>query len=119
MLFIAVFLFVCAAQAYAINSQRSEDDPEKKDFDPGALIFVFFTWPILIPAVISLFIVRALLYGVFLIVFTVLLIIMPSELAEPTWLESTITKIGQKLLEANTALLHLMFRPWAKEPEII
>jgi ABC-type sugar transport system permease subunit len=119
MLFISVFVVACAAQAYAVNSQRAEDDPEKKDFHLGALIFVFFTWPVLIPAVISLFVLRAFLYGVFLIVFTVLLVIMPRKLPEPTWLESKITKIGEKLLEANTYLINLMLRPWTKEPGTI
>ena len=119
MLFISVFVAACAAQAYAVNSQRSKDDPEKKDFRLGALIFAIFTWPVLVPAIISLFLIRALLYGVFIIVFTVLLIIMPRELPEPTWLELKVTKIGEKLLEANTYLINLMLRPWAKEPETI
>ena len=119
MLLISVFVAACAAQAYAVNSQRSEDDPEKKDFRLGALILALFTWPILVPAIIFLFLLRALLYGVFLIVFSIFLIFMPRDLPEPTWLESKITKIGNKLLEANTYLLDLMLRPWAKEPGVI
>lgn len=119
MLFISVFVVACAAQAYAVNAQRSKDDPEKKDYRLGALILAVFTWPVLVPAVFSLFLLRALLYGVFIIVFTVLLIVMPRRLSEPTWLELKITKIGEKLLEANTYLINLMLRPWAREPESI
>ena len=119
MLFISLFVAACAAQAYAVNSQRSEDDPEKKDFRLGALIFAFFTWPLLLPLLISLFLLRALLYGVFIIVFSVFLIIAPRELSEPMWLETQFTKIGDKLLEANTLLIKLLLRPWAKEPETI
>ena len=118
-LFISVFFLACAAQAYAVNARRAENDPEKKNFRLGALIFVFFTWPVLIPAIISLFVLRALLYGVFLMVFTVLLVMMPRRRTEPTWLESKITIIGDKLLEANTYLVNLMFRPWTREPETI
>lgn len=119
MLLISVFVVACAAQAYAVNAQRSQDDPEKKDYRLGALILAVFTWPVLVPAVFSLFLLRALLYGVFIIVFTVLLIVMPRRLPEPTWLELKITKIGEKLLEANTYLINLMLRPWAREPETI
>jgi ABC-type sugar transport system permease subunit len=119
MLLISVLVAACAAQAYAVNSQRAEDDPEKKDFRLGAFILTIFTWPILVPAIISLFLLRALLHGLFLVVFTVFLIFVPPALREPTWLESKITKIGNKLLEANTYLINLMLRPWAKEPETI
>jgi|SRR5215211_2405232 len=119
MLFVSLFVTACAAQAYSVNSQRSEDDPEKKDFRPGAMIFAFFTWPVLLPVVISLFLLRALLYGIFLIVFSVFLIILPREVSEPTWLELRITKIGDALLEANTFLIKLLLSPWANEPETI
>lgn len=115
MLLISVFVTACAAQAYAVNAQRSKDDPDKKDFRLGALIFAIFTWPILVPAVFSLFLLRALLYGVFLVVFSVLLIFVPRDLPEPTLLELKVTKIGEKLLEANTYLINLMLKPWAKE----
>jgi hypothetical protein len=119
MLFISVFVAACAAQAYAVNSQRSKDDPEKKDYRLGALIFAIFTWPVLVPALISLVLLRAFLYVIFMFVFTVFLIIMPRDLPEPTWLELKITKIGEKLLEANTYLINLMFRPWARQSETI
>ena len=115
MLLISVFVIACAAQAYAVNAQRAKDDPDKKDFRLGALIFAIFTWPILVPAVFSLFLLRALLYGVFLVVFSVLLIFVPRDLPEPTLLELKVTKIGEKLLEANTYLINLMLKPWAKE----
>jgi hypothetical protein len=115
MLLISVFVIACAAQAYAVNTQRAQDDPEKKDFRLGALILSIFTWPFLVPAYLSIFLLRALLYGVFIIVFTVLLIVVPRQLPEPTWLELKITKLGEKLLDANTYLLNLMLRPWARE----
>jgi hypothetical protein len=119
MLLISVFVVACAAQAYAVNSQRSQDDPEKKDYRLGAVFVAIFTWPVLVPAVLSLFLLRGLLYGVFFVVFTVLLIVMPRDLPEPTWLEVKITKIGEKLLEANTYLINLMLRPWVREPGVL
>ena len=119
MLLLSVFVTACAAQAYAVNAARSQDDPEKKEFRPGALLFVFFTWPILVPAALSLFLIRALLYGVFIIVFSVFLILMPRVSSEPAWLERKIVRIGNALLEANTFLIKLLFKPWEAEPETI
>jgi hypothetical protein len=116
-LIVSVLVSACAAYAYSVNSQRSADDPEKKDFNPGALIFVFFTWPVLVPAIISLFVLRALLYGIFMIIFVVFLMIIPRELSEPIWLETRITKIGNALLELNSFLIKLLLRPWANEPQ--
>jgi hypothetical protein len=118
-LLISLLLSACALHAYSVNSRRSADDPEKKEFRWKALIFVFFTWPIIIPALVSLFLLRALLYGIFLIVFFIFLVVLPRDLPEPTWLETRVTKIGNTLLEANSFLIRLLFRPWTAEPGTI
>jgi len=119
MLLLSVFVTACAAQAYSVNAARSQDDPEKKEFRLGGLIFVFFTWPILLPAVVSLFLIRALLYGIFILIFSAFLILMPRVSSEPAWLERKILKIGNALLEVNTVLIKLLFRPWEGEAETI
>ena len=119
MLIVSLLLAVCAVYAYSVNSQRSEDDPQKTNYQLGAIIFTFFTWPIFLIAIISLFLIRALSYGFFFILFTVFLIIIPRESSEPTWLEKTAAKIGERLLEVNTLLIKLFLRPWADEPETI
>jgi len=119
MLIISLLLGVCAVYAYSVNSQRSDDDSEKKNYQLGAIIFTFFTWPLFFIAFISLFLIRALSYGFFLILFTVFLIIIPQEASEPTWLEKTAASIGDTLLEANTMLFKLFLRPWTDEPETI
>jgi hypothetical protein len=119
MLIVTLLLAVCAVQAYLVNSQRSDDDPEKKDYPLGALIFTSLTWPLFLIAFIFLFLIRALSYGFFLILFTIFLIIIPRESSEPTWLEKTAAKIAETLLEANTLLIKLFLRPWADEPETI
>src|ERR1051325_3818872 len=84
MLIVSLLLGVCVVYAYSVNSQRSEDDLEKKDYRPGAIIFTFLTWPLFLVAFISLFLIRALSYGLFFILFTILLIIIPREASEPT-----------------------------------
>ena len=116
MLIVSLLLGVCVVYAYSVNAQRSEDDLEKKDYRPGAIIFTFLTWPLFLVAFISLFLIRALSYGLFFILFTILLIIIPREASEPTWLEKAAASVGEALLEANTMLIKLFLRPWAIEP---
>ena len=115
-LIISLLLGVCVVYAYSVNSQRSEDDVEKKNYQPGAIIFTFLTWPLFLIAFISLFLIRALSYGFFFILFTIFLIVLPRETSEPTWLEKAAASIGETLLQANTMLIKLFLRPWANEP---
>jgi len=118
-LIISLLITVCAVYAYSANARRSQEDPEKRIYHPGLVLVAFFTWPILIPALISLFLVRVLLYAIFMIVFTVFLIILPREAPQPTWVESKMTKLGDALLEANLFLIRVLLRPWASAPETI
>ena len=115
-LIVSLLLGVCVVYAYSVNSQRSEDDLEKKNYKSGAIIFTFITWPIFLIAFISLFLIRALSYGFFFLLFTIFLIMIPREASEPTWLEKAAASIGETLLEANTMLIKLFLRPWANEP---
>lgn len=115
-LVVSLLVSACAGYAYYVDSQRSPDDPEKKDFRPEALVFAFFTWPILLPVIISLFLLRALLYGIFIVFFSVFLILLPPESREPTWVERKMEKIGDALLEANSFLIKLLLKPWTKGP---
>jgi|SRR5690349_9870643 len=116
---ISILAGLCAVHAYSINSQRSEDDPEKKNYPPGAILFSLFTWPIFLIAFISLLVLRALFYALFLILFIASLFIIPPQYAEPTWLDKIAARIGGKLLDANTLLIRLFLRPWARESETI
>ena len=116
MLIVSLLLGVCVVYAYSVNSQRSEDDQEKKNYKLGAIIFTFLTWPLFLIAFISLFLIRALSYGFFFILFTIFLIMIPRETSEPIWLERTAARIGETLLDANTMLIKLFLKPWANEP---
>lgn len=115
-LIISLLVTACAGYAYFVNSQRSADDPEKKKYHPEALLLVLFTWPILLPVIVSLFLLRVLVYSLFVILFAIFLLIIPRETREPTWAESKLLKFGDKLLEANSFLIKLLQRPWATEP---
>src|SRR5688572_23486477 len=113
-LLVSLVVSVFTMHAYSINSQRTADDPEKRNYRPRALVFVFFTWPILLPVLLSLFLLRVLFYGIFVIIFMIILLLIPREASEPTLLERKLARIGEALLDANAVLIKLMLRPWAE-----
>ena len=115
-LLVSLLVSVYTIYAYSINSQRTAEDPEKRNYRPTTLVIVFFTWPILLPALLSLFLLRVLFYGIFVIIFITILLLVPRERSEPTLLERKMARIGEALLDANTVLIRLMLRPWADEP---
>ena len=115
-LLVSLVVSVFTMYAYSINSQRTAEDPEKRDYRPSVLVIVFFTWPILLPALLSLFLLRVLFYGICVIIFITVLLLIPREASEPTLLERKLARIGEALLDANAVLIRLMLRPWADEP---
>lgn len=119
MIIVSMVIAGCALYAYSVNLQRPNDDPEKRNYRLGAILFAAFTWPIFLFIIVSLFIIRALLYGLFLILFTILLILIPGKSPEPTGLEKMASGIGGALLKANTQLINLFLKPWSDEPETI
>lgn len=102
--------------AYRINARRTADDPKKRDYQPGAILLALLTWPILIFASISLFILRALFYGVFLILFAFALVAIRKPFLL-MWLNKVFSSIGDKLLIANTFLIRLAFGELKKDSE--
>jgi len=117
-LLLMVFCLVCAGYAYIVNTRRPADDPKKRNYHPGAILLAPFTVPLLILGSVSIFILKALVYGVFLILFTVALV----GIRKPfllLWLDKMATKIGDKLLKANTFLIKLAFGPWMENPQAI
>jgi hypothetical protein len=109
--FISLILWAFAGHAYLVNARRLADDPEKKSFHPAAVYFVPFTWLPFLIAYIIVFIIRALVYGIFLILFTIALVVIrkPFLLA---WLDKVARKIGNRLLEVNTFLARQLFPQW-------
>lgn len=116
------FLFVilavaCAAYAYYVDTQRTEDDPKKHNYQPLAVVLAPVTVPLFILLSISIFILRALLVGLLLILFPFALIAV-RETFLFRWLHRVMTSLGNKLLKANTILLKLLWRPRAAAPEV-
>jgi hypothetical protein len=109
-----LIIMACAGYAYRVNSRRADDDPKKRNYHPLAIILAPVTLPLFIIFSISIFILRVLTYGVFLILFIVALLVFrkPFLLA---WLRKTATTIGDALLEANTFLIKLFLGPWTNQ----
>jgi hypothetical protein len=115
-LLFTLILFACATYAYRLNAKRAADDPKKLDISFGVVLLAPLTWPLLLIGVISLFIIKALLYGVFLLLFTVaLLFIRKSSLI--AWLKKTAAWIGDRLLQANTFLIKIAFGDLSKKTQ--
>jgi hypothetical protein len=117
-LWIMLIVFICSVYAYYVNARRKADDPQKKDFYPGAILLAPITWPAFLFAYVFLFILKALLYGVFLILFTIALVAVRKPFIF-ILLDKMATYVGSKLLEANTLLIKLFLRPWADDPQPI
>jgi TRAP-type C4-dicarboxylate transport system permease large subunit len=110
---------VWAVIAYHDNSRRSEDDPSKKNYHPLAVFLAPITFPIIIILSVSFFILRVLTYGVFLALFILALIFMPTRSAAHMGLRRTTTSIADRLLEINTLLVRFFLKPWIDESEKI
>lgn len=106
-LWLTLLIFACVVYAYRVNAKRPADDPRKRDFNPAAIFLAPITWPLFLFGSISLFIIKALAYGVFLILFTVALLVF--QKSSLPWLDNTAAWIGDKLLEANTFLIRMAF----------
>jgi hypothetical protein len=97
-----------AGYAYRVNDKLPGDDPNKKNFHPAAVYLVPFTWSALLVIYLLLFVLRALLYGIFLVSFTIALVAFRKPFLL-VWLDKIARKIGNKLLEANTFLARQLF----------
>jgi hypothetical protein len=117
---ISLFIFLtmaCAGYAYRVNARRPADDPQKRDFHLFAILLAPFTLPIFAVFFVSLCILRALLYGVFLILFTLALIFVRESFLF-RWLHKMAVSIGNRLLTINTTLIKAFLRPWMEQPQI-
>lgn len=110
----SLIFFLCAGYVYRVDSRRDADDPDKKDYSFSAVTLTFI-WPILLLAMIVYFILRALAYGSFLILFTVFLIFVRKPRLI-IWLLKVATKIGTLFLKVNTYLIRIFFPATRPQP---
>lgn len=104
---ISLLILLCTGFVYRVNSKRTADDPQKRDYHPAA-IPMSLAWPLFAVARVLLFILKALAYGVVLILFTVALLVIRKPFLF-VWLNKAATKIGTMFLRANTFLIRAFF----------
>jgi hypothetical protein len=109
---LSLILWAFAGYAHRINADRSADDPEKRDYHPAAVFLAPITWPLFLFGWLSLFVIRAFLYGVFLFLFTIALVVIRKPFLL-IWLEKVARKVGGMLLKANTFLIRQISLQWA------
>ncbi|HEX6269116.1 MAG TPA: hypothetical protein VFZ43_02680 [Anaerolineales bacterium] len=118
LILLSVLFWAISGYAYRVNAKRPDDDPTRKDFHPSAVIFAPVTWPVFIAGFISIFLIKALVYGVFLILFTIALFAFQDSVI-PDWLDNILTSIGNRLLKANTLLIKIAFGEREESPQPI
>ena len=112
---LSLIFWAFAGHAYRVNAKRPDDDPKKRVFHPRAIFLAPITWPLFLFGSISIFVIKALVYGVFLILFTIALLAFRKPFLF-VWLDRIATYIGNKLLEANTFLIKIAFGDWERTP---
>ena len=117
-LILLLIILACVAYTYIMNLQRKADDPKKQDYHPFAILLAPVTSPLFLTLGFFLFMLRALLFVAFLVIFTVLLVALRKPFLFDWW-HKFATKIGDPLLKANTYLIKLAFSPWKNRPQII
>jgi hypothetical protein len=115
-LLLTLILYLCALYAYYLNAQRAADDPKKLDIPFGVVLLAPITWPLLLIGFISLFIIKVLIYSVFLVLFTITLLVIRKPILFD-WLKKAAAWIGEKLLQANLLLVRLAFGRQSKKTQ--
>jgi len=109
-LLIPAILLVCAAYTYVANLRRRSDDPKRRDYHPFAILLAPITFPLFLTFGILFFVFRALVHGLFLIAFAVLLVAVRKPILFQLW-HGFATSIGDPLLKFNTRLIRMAFEP--------
>ena len=93
-----------AFYAYRVNAMRASNDPKKKDYSPYAPWITPISLPLFVLFNIFLFILSSLIFGLFLALFPITLLLF----REPflfKWIRKQALKIGNLALTINTELL--------------
>lgn len=109
-----LLLFACVVYTYLVNLRRKSDDPKKRRYHPFAIILAPFAWLLFLSLGFFVLILRALLFGCFLVFFTILLIAIRKPFIFAWW-HKFATKVGDPLLQIGTQLIKIAFSPWTRE----
>ncbi|HUG34008.1 MAG TPA: hypothetical protein VMJ90_04515 [Anaerolineales bacterium] len=108
-LVISTLVWMFSSYAYLDNRRREINDPEQKDYDLRAVFFAPFTWPFLLFGGAVFTIIKAVFFGVFLLVFSLAVAVIRKPFFWPL-IEPIVSRIGRRLLKANTFLVRLFDR---------
>lgn len=100
---LSLIIVLCTGYVYRVNLRRKADDPEKRNYHPAAIPLTLL-WPIFLLVTASLYILKALAYGIFLILFTVALVVIRKPFIIKLMLKLA-AKIGAIFLKANTFII--------------
>lgn len=117
-LYFIVATMACAGYAYYVNTERSEDDPKKRQYHPVGILFAPITLPLLLLSSAALLVLRVLIYGGLIVLFAIALLLMrkPFLLAA---VHKVIMRIGETLLQAYTFLVSPTLRSLSHQPHKI
>jgi hypothetical protein len=105
---LTLLLFLFAGIAYLVNKNRLPDDPAKIDLDRSAILLTPL-WPFMAVGAVILSVIKAVFYGIFLILFSLALLLFRKpffcRLMAPI-----VTGMGTKLMRINTFILRLFTR---------
>ncbi|HEX5838717.1 MAG TPA: hypothetical protein VFY26_12870, partial [Anaerolineales bacterium] len=113
-LILFLLIWLIAGYTFIVNQNRSADDPKKDVYHPFAILLAPVTFPFFALAALVVFFIRALLFALFLIIFSILLIALRKPFIFKLW-DMFATWIGDPLLKANTALIRMAIRPWSSK----
>jgi hypothetical protein len=108
-LVISILLLLVSGYAYLVNRRYSSNDPARKDYDFRAVFLAPITWPFLFLFGFFFTIIKAIFFGIFLLVFSIAVAVIRKPFFWP-WIEPSILRIGRGLLKMNTFLIRLFDR---------
>ena len=108
-LLISVLAWLFSGYAYHVNQKYAHDDPARKDYDPLAVILAPITWLFMIFGGFVVTVIKAVLFGIFLLVFSIAVAVIRTPFFWPR-IEPIVSRIGGRLLKSNTLLIRLFYR---------
>lgn len=110
----SAILFLSMGYAYSVNARIAAGDPQKQDYHPLAFALLPL-WPLELAAVLALFVLRALTYGVFLALFTLALIFIRKPFVLML-LAKAAKYIGDRMLKLNMWIVRQFIPLRAPQP---
>lgn len=108
-LLISILAWLVSGYAYFINRRNSRGNPGGREFDLLAVFLAPVTWPLFLFVGMVFTIIKAVFFGVFLVLFSILMVVIRKPFFWP-WIEPVISHVGRELLKANTFLIRLFKR---------